>query len=502
MAVGSFSIFSILFALLSGGANDLLDFVSSDAYWKAKGATVSVEQLAGELKTQAGADVSELIKTLGNGDYPQREEAARKIVAQGAAALPGLEKAADDPDAEISNRARNLIQQIRLNSKANGVRRLMAIRTLGEMKKAEALPILKPLLASKEMFVADYAARAIAQIEGKAPLGRGAAAGLLKADLSLLPADCGVVGQLSLASAKIASVDEAVKTVPPQPGEDRKAVLEQMNTQVITIVDQIGNVRIESVTFGVCDTIGPNDGYFAAIVRGKYDSAAVSAFIRNMGGMPVSTVAGATVLTPDQHMAFAFPGDDRALFVTGATPEKLPVKQILEAAAAVGTKEPAPHPVLAQKEFAPFIASLNDSARLWAVCKVSDSYRGAPVIQPFDTITLLGRQEKDKLSLRIAGAGKDAAAVKSAVDQVNQGVNEAKTGLAQVVQQMPMLKPMAEFVQSIDCAADGKNATMTGTFQGDTGNLLAFPLMLFSARAQAQPIQAPPAVIEPVKPEK
>jgi hypothetical protein len=501
MAVGSFSVFSILFALLSGGANDLLDFVASDAYWKAKGATASVEQLATELKTQAGADVSELIKTLGNGDYPQREEAARKIIAQGAAALPGLEKAADDPDAEIANRAKNLMQQIRLNSKANGVRRLMAIRTLGEMKKAEALSILKPLLGSKEMFVADYAARAIAQIEGKAPPARGAAAASLKADLSLLPADCGVVGQLSLASAKIASLDEALKLVPPQPGEDRKAVLEQMNTQVIAIADQIGNVRVESVTFGLGDTIGPNDGYFAVVVHGQYDSAAVSAYIRNMG-MPVDTVAGATVISPDQHVKFAFPGNDRALFVTGASPDKLPVKQIIEAAGALGTKEPAQHPLLAQKEFAPFVASLNETARMWAVCKVSDSYRAAPVIGPFDTITLLGRQEKDKLSLRMAGAGKDAAAVKSAVDQVNRGVNEAKQGLAQVTQQMPMLKPLADFVQSIECGADGKNATMTAAFAGDTGTLLALPLMVFGGRAQAVPVQAPPAVVEQVKPEK
>jgi hypothetical protein len=141
---------------------------------------------------------------------------------------------------------------------------------------------------------------------------------------------------------------------------------------------------------------------------------------------------------------------------------------------------------------------LNDGVRLWAVCKVSDSYRAAPVIQAFDMITLLGRQEKDKLSLRIAGTGKDAAAVKAAVDELNQGLNQAKTGLPQVAQQMPALKPMADFVQSLECAADGKNAALTGAFQGDAGNLLAMPLMFFGARAQAVPVQAPPAAIQPV----
>ena len=136
---------------------------------------------------------------------------------------------------------------------------------------------------------------------------------------------------------------------------------------------------------------------------------------------------------------------------------------------------------------------------------MSDSYRAAPVIQPFDTITLLGRQEKDKLSLRMAGTGKDAAAVKSAVDQVNEGVNEAKQGLAQVTQQMPMLKPLADFVASIECSADDKNARMTAAFAGDTGTLLALPLMVFTGRAapmQAQPVQPPAPVVEQVKPEK
>jgi hypothetical protein len=245
------------------------------------------------------------------------------------------------------------------------------------------------------------------------------------------------------------------------------------------------------------DTVGPNDGYAAMIVHGQYDAAAVAGFIKNMG-MPVNTIAGATVLSPDSHVTFAFPTNDRAMLVTGAAQEKLPVKQILEAAGALGTKEPAVHPVLREKEFAPFIASLNDGVRLWAVCKVSDSYRAAPVIQAFDMITLLGRQEKDKLSLRIAGTGKDAAAVKAAVDELNQGLNQAKTGLPQVAQQMPALKPMADFVQSLECAADGKNAALTGAFQGDAGNLLAMPLMFFGARAQAVPVQAPPAAIQPV----
>src|SRR5258707_11345895 len=102
MAVGSFGVLSLLVALLSGGANDLLDFVSTDAYWKAKGVTVSVEQLIAELKSPDGADVSDLIKNLGSSNYAKREEAAKNILARGPGAVPSLEKFSDDPDAEIA----------------------------------------------------------------------------------------------------------------------------------------------------------------------------------------------------------------------------------------------------------------------------------------------------------------------------------------------------------------------------------------------------------------
>jgi hypothetical protein len=66
-----------------------------------------------------------------------------------------------------------------------------------------------------------------------------------------------------------------------------------------------------------------------------------------------------------------------------------------------------------------------------------------------------------------------------------------------MAQQMPMLQPIVDFVNSIQCDADGKNATLTGAYKGDAGTLLAMPLMLFGARAQAVPVQPPAAQIQP-----
>src|SRR5207253_10196799 len=102
---------------LGGGANDLLDMVHTDSYWKAKQVTVSVEQLIADATAGAPANAD--------------------------AATP----------------------------QAASVRRLMAIRTLGEMKKDEGLATLQSLVDSKEPFVGDYAKSAIASIQGK-PIAR------------------------------------------------------------------------------------------------------------------------------------------------------------------------------------------------------------------------------------------------------------------------------------------------------------------------------------------
>jgi hypothetical protein len=495
---GSFGILTLFLALLSGGANDLLDFASTDAYWKAKNVTVSVEQLTNDIKPPAAADLSKLIKSLGSGSYAEREEATKKLLAQGTAALADLEKGAHDPDPEVSNRSRLLTQQIRVNSKATDVRRLMAIRTLGERKEASALPALRALLTSREMFVSDYAARAIARIENKPiPPRQATEAAELKADLAMLPANCAIVGQLAVDPAKSVSLDEVLKTFPLPPGEERAELVAQLNAKVIELADQVGNVRFEGVSFGVSDNVGANEGFTAAVVHGQYDSRAVNAYLAKQG-FATQTIAGVSVISPEADAAIAFPSDSRAILSSAASADKLPVKELL----ANFAKPAEVHPVLKGPEFAPFLASLKGDTRMWAVCKVSDSYRAAPVIQPFDHLTLVGREEKNKVSLRIAGSGKDPAQVKSAVDQVNQSLAEAKNQLPQAAKQIPALKPIADFAGTLQCVADGKNAELTGALDGGPGSLLSVPMMFGAPMGgNAQPVAQPPPPPAPVKQE-
>jgi hypothetical protein len=136
---------------------------------------------------------------------------------------------------------------------------------------------------------------------------------------------------------------------------------------------------------------------------------------------------------------------------------------------------------------------------------VSDGYRRAPVLAAFDDITAVAKQNGEQLELRVSGNGKDAAAVTQAVNMVEGGLNQAKQMMPRMLQEMPMMQPVVDFVQSLKCEAKDKSAELTGSFKGDTSAVLALPMFLFGARsvevkaapAQVQPVPPPPPPVQP-----
>ena len=493
MAFGSFSAITLFMALLSGGANDLLDYVSSDYYWKAKGVPhVTAAQLIEELKpAAAGPDVAGLVDGLAADSFEEREKAAAAILKHGPSVIPQLEAAARHPDLEVANRARILIAQLKVSSKGAAVRKLMAIRTLGEMKKAEALPALKGLLDSKEMFVADYAAGAIAAIEGKPLPPRTAPEGAMKADLTLLPANCGVVGQIAVTTppgTRRPSFDEALKQALAVPGENHNQAIEQMQQAILGVAEQIGNVRVEGVTFGVSDDVGDQKGFVAVVIRARYDAKAVPLYLKNFV-QKSSVIEGVEMFSPQSEMAFGFPADDRVLFLVGPRQEVLPAKELIAAA------RENKGPLLTNADLAKLIETVDTAAPMWAVCKVNDNYRQADVIKAFDTVTLVAAQGKDAMTLTAKGTGSDVGAVQNAVAEVNKGLDEARQHAPQMLQQMPAMKPLIDFVNGAKCVADGKTASFTATVPGNGNSLMGVPLFLFGFRAEAVPVR--PADLQP-----
>ena len=85
----------LLVMLTQGGGGDLLDQVSTDAYWQAKSMMTVTPQVMREMVvTGKKADISREIAQLSSADAQQRVAAMKAIMAAGPGALPQLEELA------------------------------------------------------------------------------------------------------------------------------------------------------------------------------------------------------------------------------------------------------------------------------------------------------------------------------------------------------------------------------------------------------------------------
>src|SRR4051812_3964169 len=97
----AYSFLTLLLCLLTGGGNDLLDYLPTESYWREKKVEVSVAQMVAQLAEKPAADVAALVKDLGSPDAATRDDAAAKIRAAGTSAMKPLQDAAQSPDVEL-----------------------------------------------------------------------------------------------------------------------------------------------------------------------------------------------------------------------------------------------------------------------------------------------------------------------------------------------------------------------------------------------------------------
>ncbi|MBM4042200.1 MAG: HEAT repeat domain-containing protein [Planctomycetes bacterium] len=495
MAMG-FGMMEMLMLLLSGGGwgNDLLDYLPTSAYWRAKGVEVSVERMTAELAVAEPADLAQLIRDLGADRHATREAASAKLRALGPVAIPALKKAAESDDPEVRTRAKELLEGLSGGAQANAIRRLMAIRTLGELKKPEALAALRPLLEAKEPFVADYAARAIATIEGRAHERAAASREMLWRDLCLLPANCGIVAQLRMPGGQTTPFEEALKAiVPVLPGDqDLGKAVGELTKGISAVAERVGNLRFEGITLGVADNVGNNAGFIVAVARGRYDAAAVKAAFTQLK-LNATRVEGMDAFSPERDVRFIPCSDDRFIFAAGPSHEHVPLKELAAALQANGDKPALPAKML------DLIKGIEPDAPVWAAAVMSDAYRQASFLAPYDTITAVGKNaEGGVMALTVVAAGKDPEAVKASVAEVQKGV---KQGLDQIQQhaagpEMAFTKPIIELMQSIRVQAEGAKATLTAKLKGQGAAFLMPMMMLWGVRSGAH--RVPPPQIEPM----
>ena len=432
MAMGFMGMLMML--LTSGGGNDLLDYLPTDAYWKAKGVEITVEAMAAELKGAEPADV------------------------------------------------------------AGGVRRLMAIRALGELKKPAGLAALRPLLASKKLFVADYAKQAAATIEGKPYTRPVPDTKTLWKDVCLLPADCAVVAQVSMAAGKpldfAALLKGAAAQLPPAMGMDQAAMMTQLAQMLTMAAERVGNVRIHAITLGVSGDVGDKTGHVAIIARGIYNAEAVKVVL-GAAAPPPMDIDGATVFSPQKQMHLIPCSNERFVGVFGPRQAPKPTKTVVAALKANGDRPAFDDAMQA------LVKGIDTSLPMWAAMRMSEHFRQAPLLAPFDSMTLTGKPDAEGVTaLKVVARGADAQGVKGAVDEFNAGLEKAKAGIGQALAQMPSIKPIADFIHSIRMVAKDAEVTVTGSLKGQ-GVAMAMPLVIFLRSTANRP--APP---RPVRPEQ
>ena len=492
MGISDLSLVTLLtFLLGGGGSSDLLDYVPVEAYWEAKHVVVTPDGLLSELKPPpAGQDPGDLIAQLGAADAAVRDAAADKLRAMGTAALAALQKEAGSDDIEIARRAKSLVSEINAAVKPAKVRRLMAIRTLGERKERRAIELLRPLTNSAEPFVAHYARRAIAQIDGTPPPPFARDPGLRK-DVWLLPGNCAAVGQLAPLPGMAERFDLAIQPMHIR-AEQKKERLKTLTEYALDAADQIGNVRIDGVTVGLSDDFGLTTGYVVAIVRGQFDRAAVAERIRQEGS-PSGNVDGVDVFRMEDGAMLFFPSDNLAVYLLGADPQKLPTREMIAAAVAgKGGLERA-------EGMVKLIQSAPTDEPLWAVAKVTETYRQYPIATGFDRATVVGKQEGNVLRLEGAAEGTDPKAVDLSVHELQRYLKESLDGLRNMAPVMPPLQRVMRLLESIKSTTDGAKVTAGATFQGPVTRLVVF---LNFPYATAQPVEEGKPEPPPKKPEE
>ena len=453
--------YSILFVMLAvlfqGGNGDMLNNVSTDGFWKTKGVAPTAQVLEPMAQSPGKTDITQEINQLSQATGREKLLAMNEIIAAGEAALPQLQELAKSTDPKLTRLAAELQQQIARKSQAGAIRQLMAIRTLGEIKSRQSLPLLQGLLQSKQAFVAEYAARAIARIDGKPFTIPMATAADLEKDYLLLLANCGLIAQLQTQSNPL-PVAVPVPATSPATTQAADSALNVASRQILTLLEQSGDIRLDCLTLGVSEQVGPNEGMVMLVMRGDFDRARVINLLTKQGMRPTTQDGNTLFPLPFTSGLLIFAQDGRIIFLIDPhNKEQLAIDILASLKTGTGTLN-------SNQPMMQLLSQLDKTQSLWVAIRMTDSYRQLPMPFPvsFDTLLLLGKRSSDGLALELTANGKaDPATLQADVklyqDQISQGI----AGLQEVAQRHPTAKLALSFLQSIEFKQQNSQLVVT-----------------------------------------
>lgn len=421
-------ILSLMLTVFGGtSGNELLDYVDADIYFRSKGVEMKVETLMLEAKKPDVADTA--------------------------------------------------------SAKEASVRRLLAIRALGNLKDKKALPVLNSFVDSKEMFVAGYAKRAIAKINGEAP--KKVVSKNWKLDLPLLPKGSGVVVHSAMSPLegkpglmhRVAAMKE-MKGIDEMTEEMKKGIVKEF----FPIVDRIGNIRVDCFTIAVADNVGGNTGWVTGVVRGEYDKEALMNFINQEAAdeMDLKKIGNTTYLMPDEHFAFGLQNNNLINFAAGPDEENLPLEEIQKAIDGKNEK------LAFSEKLQKLIQRTEKKGNLWIAGLVTGEMLNVPFLKEFETVRLETELKDNNIHGVVIGEGKDADTVQKTMDTLeklftNFLENEFEDMKAQTPKQM---KPMVNALETLRFRTREKNGIITF----ETPNVDPL-MMMFGLFAYSSPVQ-------------
>src|SRR5438552_12689863 len=201
--------------------------------------------------------------------------------------------------------------------------------------------------------------------------------------------------------------------------------------------------------------------------------------------IPTKTVGGAEFFAPEEQAVAVLASNDRAIMMTGPNAQALPMEAFATAIkSGKGGLEKS-------DEMKKLIAGVDTTQPLWAVLKMTDTFRQAPVFSAFDQITLVGKMKDRDIDIQVDGQGQNAAQVAAAVDQLNAGVQAGINQLKPMVVDAPFLSHVVKMMEGIQCKSAGEKATLSVSIKADAATLIV--PMYFGERMAAPPPVAPPA---------
>ncbi len=175
------------------------------------------------------------------------------------------------------------------------------------------------------MFVADYAQQAISKIEDKSMPVDKAKSVKWKKNLRLLPKDTGVVATVELGSLLgEPGLMHKLKDIQKMSGmEDVMADISKgLIDDFYPVIDRIGNIRIDSLTFTVAENVNNDQGWVVGLLDDEYDRQAIINTINQelADQIDLKQVANTTYFMAEDDVGFAF--QDNKTFTFMARPEK------------------------------------------------------------------------------------------------------------------------------------------------------------------------------------